>query len=295
MNSDLTLPEFLYDRLYQYWHLMRFHKPIGIFLLLWPALWALWIAGKGSPQLRVAGVIVLGVVVMRAAGCVINDYADRHFDPLVSRTRNRPIAVGRVGENEALILFAVLCVSAFGLVWLLNTMTILLSFVGAFLAATYPFMKRYTHLPQIYLGLAFGWAVPMVFAAETESLSRSAWLLYIATILWALAYDTMYAMVDRAEDLKIGVKSTAILFGDLDRVFIGVIQTLVLLTLSLVGHHESFGLYYYAGLLGGAVLAAYQQMLIFDRSPGGCFKAFLNNNWFGAVVFLGILVQYWVG
>ncbi len=295
MNSDLTLLEYCYDRIYQYWHLMRFHKPIGIFLLLWPALWALWIAGKGSPQPLVAGIIVAGVVVMRAAGCVINDYADRQFDPLVSRTRNRPIAAGRVTKHEALVLFAGLCLTAFGLVLLLNTMTILLSFVGAFLAASYPFMKRYTHLPQLYLGLAFGWAVPMVFAAQTDSVPRSAWLLYIATILWALAYDTMYAMVDREEDLKIGVKSTAILFGELDRVFIGIIQGLVLLTLYLVGNHETFGLYYYSGLSAGAVFFVYQQSLIFDRSRDGCFQAFRNNNWFGAVVFLGILMQYQVG
>jgi 4-hydroxybenzoate polyprenyltransferase len=295
VNSDLTLIEYLYDRIYQYWHLMRFHRPIGIFLLLWPALWALWIAGKGSPDPLVAAVIVAGVVIMRAAGCVINDYADRQFDPLVSRTRDRPIAAGRVDKSEALLLFAVLCLIAFGLVLLLNTLTILLSFVGAFLAASYPFMKRYTYLPQVYLGMAFGWAVPMVFAAQTESVPRTAWLLYIATILWALAYDTMYAMVDREEDLRIGVKSTAILFGDLDRPFIGIIQGLVLLTLWLVGHTESFGSIYHYGLAAGAALAVYQQTLIFDRSRDGCFRAFLNNNWFGAAIFLGILMQYWLG
>ncbi len=295
MNSDLTLIEYLYDRIYQYWRLMRFHRPIGIFLLLWPALWALWIAGKGSPDPLVAAVIVAGVVVMRAAGCVINDYADRQYDPLVSRTRSRPIAAGRVDKNEAMLLFALLCLIAFGLVLLLNTLTILLSFVGAFLAASYPFMKRYTYLPQVYLGMAFGWAVPMVFAAQTETLPRSAWLLYIATILWALAYDTMYAMVDREEDLKIGVKSTAILFGDLDRLFIGIIQGLVLLTLWLVGDTESFGSLYNYSLVAGAALAIYQQTLIFDRSRGGCFRAFLNNNWFGAAIFIGILMQYRFG
>ncbi|MGH8560297.1 MAG: 4-hydroxybenzoate octaprenyltransferase [Methylococcales bacterium] len=274
---------------------MRFHKPIGILLLLWPALWALWIAGKGSPEPRVVAIIIAGVVIMRAAGCVINDYADRQFDPLVSRTRDRPIAAGRVTKTEALLLFSGLCLCAFGLVLLLNTITILLSFMGAFLAASYPFMKRYTHLPQIYLGVAFGWAIPMVFAAQTESLPRSAWLLYIATILWALAYDTMYAMVDREEDLKIGVKSTAILFGDLDRIFIAIIQALVILTLYLAGDNESFGYSYHTGLIAAAVFVVYQQTLIFDRSPEGCFKAFLNNNWFGAMVFLGILMQYWIG
>lgn len=292
MNNELTLTEYLYDRIYQYWHLMRFHKPIGIFLLLWPALWALWIAGKGSPDPLVAAVIVAGVVVMRAAGCVINDYADRQYDPLVSRTRDRPIAAGRVSKTEALLLFSSLCLIAFGLVLLLNTMTILLSVVGVFLAASYPFIKRYTHLPQIYLGLAFGWAVPMVFAAQTEFLPRPAWLLYIATILWALAYDTMYAMVDREDDLKIGVKSTAILFGDLDRIFIGIIQALVISTLYFAGQNESFGLVYHAGLVAASALAVYQQTLIFDRTREGCCKAFLNNNWFGAVIFLGILMQY---
>lgn len=274
---------------------MRFHKPIGIFLLLWPAMWALWIAGKGSPQPLVVGVIVAGVVLMRAAGCVINDYADRQFDPLVSRTRDRPIAAGRVTANEALVLFAGLGLAAFSLVLLLNTLTILLSFVGAFLAASYPFMKRYTHLPQIYLGVAFGWAVPMVFAAQTESLPQTAWLLYIATILWALAYDTMYAMVDREDDIKIGVKSTAILFADMDRIFIGVIQGMVLLTLGLIGRDESFGLSYYFGLAVAAGFSVYQQSLIFNRSRDGCFKAFLNNNWFGAVIFLGLLLEYWIG
>jgi 4-hydroxybenzoate polyprenyltransferase len=295
VNSDLSLSEYLYDRAFQYWHLMRFHKPIGIFLLLWPTLWALWIAGKGSPKPLVAAIMVAGVVIMRAAGCVINDYADRQFDPLVSRTRDRPIAAGRVTKNEALGLFAVLCLIAFALVLMLNTMTILLSFVGAFLAASYPFMKRYTHLPQIYLGLAFGWAVPMAFAAQSESLPQTAWLLYIATIFWALAYDTMYAMVDREEDLRIGVKSTAILFGDLDRFFIGIIQGLVFLTLYVVGAHESFGVYYHAGLLVCAGFAVYQQILIYGRTKEGCFRAFLNNNWFGAAVFLGILLQYRAG
>lgn len=295
MNSNLTIAEFLYDRIYQYWHLMRFHKPIGIFLLLWPAAWALLIAGKGSPEPLVATVIVAGVVVMRAAGCVINDFADRHYDPKVSRTCNRPIAAGLVGPYEALFLFLFLCGSAFVLVLQLNRMTIWMSFVGVFLAASYPFMKRYTYLPQIYLGLAFGWAVPMVFAAQTESVPRSAWLLYIATILWALAYDTMYAMVDRDEDLKIGVKSTAILFGEMDRVFIGVIQALVLATLYRVGVYESFGIFYQLGLALALAFAIYEQVLIFKRSRDGCFKAFLNNTWFGAAIFVGILTQYWMG
>jgi len=294
VQDNLRFSEFIYDRIYQYWHLMRFDRPIGIFLLLWPALWALWIAGKGAPDLLIILVIVSGVVVMRGAGCVINDYADRGFDPLVSRTRHRPIAAGRVTASEALILFSVLVGSAFSLVFLLNWMTIKLSFVGAFLATSYPFMKRYTYFPQVYLGVAFGWAVPMVFAAQTESVPKTAWLLYIATILWALAYDTMYAMVDRDDDLKIGVKSTAILFGDLDRMFVGIIQVLVLLTLFAVGKQETLGLPFNLALLIAALLVVYQQRLIFDRSQEGCFKAFLNNSWFGAVIFGGVAAHYWL-
>ena len=294
MQDNLRFSEFIYDRIYQYWHLMRFDRPIGIFLLLWPAMWALWIAGKGEPDPLIILVIVSGVVVMRGAGCVINDYADRRFDPFVSRTRQRPIAAGRVTANEALILFSALVGSAFSLVFLLNWMTIKLSFIGAFLATSYPFMKRYTYFPQIYLGVAFGWAVPMVFAAQTESVPKTAWLLYIATIFWALAYDTMYAMVDRDDDLKIGVKSTAILFGDLDRIIIGIIQVLVLLTLFTVGKLELLGLPFNLSLLIAAVLVIYQQKLIFGRSQEGCFKAFLNNSWFGAVIFCGIVAHYWL-
>ena len=289
MNIDTELRQYLADRLIQYLYLMRFHRPIGIFLLLWPALWALWIAGEGSPRPLVAAVFVAGVVIMRAAGCVINDYADRDFDPMVSRTQDRPIAAGKVSPKEALGLFAVLCLFAFCLVLQMNGMTILLSFVGVFLAASYPFMKR---LPQLYLGLAFGWAVPMVFAAQTETLPATAWLLYVATILWALAYDTMYAMVDRDDDLQIGVKSTAILFGGNDRLYIAVIQGLVLFTLYLVGRNASLGLVYDVGLLVATGFVVYQQALIFDRSRDGCFKAFLNNNWFGAVVFAGIVLDY---
>lgn len=294
MQNNLSITERLYDRAYQYWHLMRFDRPIGIFLLLWPAMWALWIAGKGQPDPLIIAVIVSGVVVMRGAGCVINDYADRKFDPLVSRTRQRPIAAGRVTANEALILFGLLVASAFALVFLLNWMTIMLSFVGAILATSYPFMKRYTYFPQVYLGLAFGWAVPMVFAAQTESVPKTAWLLYIATILWAMAYDTMYAMVDRDDDLKIGVKSTAILFGDLDRMFVGIIQVLVVLTLIAVGNQEAMGWAYFMALFVAVGFAVYQQILISDRSKEGCFKAFLNNSWFGAVIFAGIATHYWL-
>ena len=282
------------DRAYQYALLMRLDKPIGVFLLLWPTCWALWIAGEGSPDTGVTLVFVLGVVLMRSAGCVINDYADRDFDPHVKRTEQRPIAAGKVTPKEALILFAVLCLLAFALVLTMNWLTIGLSVIGAVLAAVYPYTKRHTYLPQVFLGLAFGWAVPMVFAAQTGTVPAVAWLLLMATVLWATAYDTMYAMVDRADDLKIGVRSTAILFGDADRVIIGIIQALLLLTLWIVGNKVELGLYYNLGLLVAAGLAAYQQYLIRDRDPRGCFQAFLNNHWFGAVVFVGLVLDYWM-
>jgi 4-hydroxybenzoate polyprenyltransferase len=280
------------QRFVQYAYLMRLHRPIGIFLLLWPALWALWIAGEGSPDPLVVFVFVAGVVLMRSAGCVINDYADRDFDPHVARTRERPIAAGRVKPKEALVLFAVLCLLALGLVLLMNSLTIWLSLVGALLAVTYPFMKRYTHLPQVYLGAAFGWAVPMAFAAQTGEVPRVGWLLFVATILWATAYDTMYGMVDREDDLKIGVKSTAILFGDSDRLIIAIIQVVLLLALVLAGQAAGLGIYYYFGLLLATTLLVYQQYLIRERRPAACFKAFLNNNWFGAAVFGGIVLDH---
>jgi 4-hydroxybenzoate polyprenyltransferase len=280
------------QRLLQYAYLMRLHRPIGIFLLLWPALWALWIAGEGSPDPLVLFVFVAGVVLMRSAGCVINDYADRDFDPHVARTRGRPIAAGQVTPRGALILFAVLCLLALGLVLLMNSLTIWLSLVGALLAVTYPFMKRYTHLPQVYLGAAFGWAVPMAFAAQTGEVPRVAWLLFVATILWATAYDTMYGMVDREDDLKIGVKSTAILFGESDRLIIAIIQAVLLLALVFAGQAAGLGVYYYFGLLLATALLVYQQYLIRERRPAACFKAFLNNNWFGAAVFGGIVLDY---
>lgn len=291
-QNQLSLGEYLYDRAYQYWYLMRFDRPIGIFLLLWPTLWAVWIAGEGHPDPLIVGVFVVGVVLMRAAGCVINDYADRKFDPRVSRTRNRPIAAGRVMPYEALALFSALSLIAFGLVCLMNAMTILLSVVGVFLAASYPFMKRYTYFPQAYLGLAFGWAIPMAFAAQTESVPKIAWLLYAATILWALAYDTMYAMVDIEDDVKVGVKSTAILFGDMDRFFIAMIQMGVLIALVLAGRQALMSLPFYLGLAAAGGFAVYQQWIIRDRVKEACFKAFLNNNWFGASVFCGIVVHY---
>lgn len=283
----------LLDRLRQYALLMRLDKPIGIFLLLWPTLWALWLASQGRPDPLVTAVFVLGVVLMRSAGCVVNDYADRHIDPQVARTRQRPLAAGRVTAKEALALFAVLTLAAFALVLLLNRLTILLSLVALPLAATYPFMKRYTHLPQVHLGVAFGWAVPMAFAAQTgESPPAAAWLLLVAVVLWAIAYDTMYAMVDREDDIRVGVKSTAILFADADRAIVGAIQATLMLTLVLVGHKLDLGGPYYLGLAVAAVLALYQQYLIRGRAPRACFRAFLNNNWLGAAVFAGIFLNY---
>ncbi len=284
--------ESIKERLQQYWLLARFDKPIGILILLWPALWALWIASQGRPEPLVLTVICAGVVLMRAAGCVINDYADRDFDPHVERTRQRPIAAGRVSPKEALAVFVVLCLCAFGLVLLLNLKTILLSFIAAFLAASYPFMKRYTHLPQAYLGIAFGFAVPMAFAAQTNSIPLTAWILYLAVMLWALVYDTMYAMVDKEDDLKIGVKSTAILFGNHEREIMAVLQVIILGLLVWVGRLEQLGGFYYAGILAAAGLSIYQQKLIFHRNKADCFKAFLNSNWFGMAIFVGLALDY---
>lgn len=280
------------ERLRQYWLLARFDKPIGIFILLWPTLWALWIAGNGRPDGLVLAVFVAGVVLMRAAGCVINDYADRDFDPHVDRCKQRPIAAGRVSPMEALLVFAVLCLTAFGLVLLMNWYTIALSFVGAFLAASYPFMKRYTHLPQAYLGAAFGFAVPMAFAAQTNSIPLVGWVLYLAVLLWALVYDTMYAMVDIDDDLKIGVKSTAILFGSRVREITGGLQAVILGLLVWIGSERQLAWPYYAGLLAAAGFAVYQQTLIFHFDKPNCFKAFLNNNWFGLAVFTGLVLAY---
>ncbi|NOV31814.1 4-hydroxybenzoate octaprenyltransferase [Methylomonas sp. ZR1] len=283
----------LKDRLHQYWLLARFDKPIGIFILLWPTLWALWIAGDGRPDGLVLTVFVAGVVLMRAAGCVINDYADKDFDPHVDRCKLRPIAAGKVSPKEALIVFAVLCLTAFGLVLLLNGYTIGLSFIGAFLAASYPFMKRFTHLPQAYLGAAFGFAVPMAFAAQINEIPLVGWILYLAVLLWALVYDTMYAMVDIDDDLKIGVKSTAILFGKRVREITAGLQVVIIGLLLTVGTMQQLSWPYYAGLLVASGLAVYQQKLIFHFDKPSCFKAFLNNNWFGLAVFVGIVLAYW--
>jgi 4-hydroxybenzoate polyprenyltransferase len=280
------------ERLREYALLMRLDRPIGFFLLLWPTLWALLIAGDGRPDAQVLVIFILGVLLMRSAGCVINDFADTGIDRHVARTRNRPLAAGRISKEEAIVLFVLLCLAALCLVLLLNTLTVMMSCVGVLLAATYPFMKRLTYLPQVYLGAAFGWAVPMAFAAQTGSVPPIAWLLFTATVLWATAYDTMYAMVDRGDDLALGVKSTAILFGDSDRQIIGVIQVMVLVCLVMVGVQVELGWLYYAGVGTAAGLAIYQQGLIRYREREECFRAFLNNNWFGAAVFVGLLMDY---
>ena len=280
------------DRARQYWLLARFDKPIGILILLWPALWALWVASDGKPDLFVLFIICSGVVLMRAAGCVINDYADREFDPKVERTKQRPIAAGKVSPREAIILFVILCLTAFVLVLQLNLMTILLSFVAAFLAASYPFMKRYTNLPQAYLGIAFGFAVPMSFSAQTNTIPSVAWVMYLTVMLWALVYDTMYAMVDKDDDLKIGVKSTAILFGARDREIMAGLQLVIIALLVLIGQMQQLGILYYAGVLIALGLSCYQQKLIFYREKTLCFKAFLNSNYFGMAVFIGLVLEY---
>ncbi len=286
------LNERIEDRVKQYWVLSRFDKPIGILILLWPALWALWVASSGKPDYYVLLVICLGVVLMRAAGCVINDYADRDFDPHVERTKQRPIAAGKVTPKEALWLFVILCLIAFSLVLTLNYYTIALSFVAAFLAGSYPFMKRYTHLPQAYLGIAFGWAVPMSFSAQVNQIPTVAWVMYLAVVLWALVYDTMYAMVDKDDDLKIGVKSTAILFGVYDRQIMAVLQVIIIGLLVVVGLMQALTWPYYAGVIVATGLCIYQQKLIFHREKALCFKAFLNSNYFGMAVFIGLSLSY---
>lgn len=280
------------ERLRSYIHLVRLHRPIGVFLLLWPALWALWLAGEGTPPWRMVLIFVLGVVLMRSAGCAINDFADRDFDGHVARTQGRPLATGAVSPREAVAIFVTLSLVAFGLVLFLNWQTVALSVVALLLTVIYPFMKRYTHVPQLFLGAAFGWAIPMAFTAITGSIPVYAWVLFGATLIWALIYDTQYAMVDRNDDLQIGIKSTAILFGDWDRLVVGLLQLVMLVILAWIGWVSGRGHWYAAGLVLAACLAAYQQWLIRDREPGACFEAFLNNNYFGMAVFLGLVLDY---
>jgi 4-hydroxybenzoate polyprenyltransferase len=275
-----------------YIRLTRLNRPIGIWLLLWPTLWAVWIAGRGKPDPKLFLIFVAGTVIMRSAGCAINDYADRSFDPHVARTRERPLAAGRITPVEALILFAVLSIAALLLALQLNKLTLLCAVGGAFLAVTYPFVKRFIAAPQLYLGLAFGAGIPMAFAAELDHIPLITWLFVFANMAWVTVYDTMYAMVDRDDDIKIGVKSTAILFGDSDRFLIAVWQALSLSALYLAGRQLHMTSWYYAGLIAGAIFFAYQLWLIRNRDPDACFRAFLNNNYVGMSVFIGILLTY---
>ncbi|MES9994302.1 MAG: 4-hydroxybenzoate octaprenyltransferase [Candidatus Thiodiazotropha sp.] len=282
------------ERLRRYGLLVRLNRPIGILLLLWPTLWALWIAGEGSPAWEIVLVFITGVALMRSAGCAINDYADRDFDAHVARTRARPIASGLVTPAEALGVFFVLSLIAASLLFFLNWPTRFMSLVALLLTAVYPFMKRYTHLPQVVLGAAFGWAVPMAFMALIESVPPVAWLLFCSAMIWALIYDSQYAMVDREDDLKIGVKSSAILFGRHDRLIIALLQMVMIMLLLLIGYLLGLGHYYYLGVSAGIALFVYQQWLIRKREPNACFQAFLNNNPFGLVIFLGLLIDYLV-
>ena len=285
------LPRVL-ETLMEYVNLMRLNRPIGIWLLMWPTLWAVWIASQGKPSPKVFLVFVLGVVLMRSAGCVINDFADRGFDPHVERTRDRPLAAGRVSSAEALALFAILTFLALILVLQLNRLTVLLAVIGAMLTITYPFLKRFFSVPQFYLGASFGWGIPMAFAATNENVPRVAWLMLIANILWCAVYDTLYAMVDREDDLKIGVRSTAILFGESDRHIIAVMQGMTVLSLFLVGRIVMMGGWYNAGLAAGAAFFIYHLYLIRNRDRGRCFDAFVNNHYFGLVVFVGIALDF---
>jgi 4-hydroxybenzoate polyprenyltransferase len=273
--------------------IIRFDKPVGTLLLLWPTLGALWIASGGVPSTSLLAIFIGGTFLMRSAGCIINDLADRKIDGGVDRTHARPLVTGSLSVNQAIGFFIVLCLAAFALVLLTNSLTIMLSVAALVSACAYPFMKRYTHLPQLVLGLAFSFGIPMAFSAELGELPSALWLLFLANLLWTVAYDTEYAMVDREDDLKIGVKSTAILLGDADKLVIGVLQGMSLLAMHMAGARFELGLYYNTCLVIAAALFVYQQWLIKTRSPEGCFKAFKHNNWVGMVLFLGIASHYY--
>lgn len=275
-----------------YWRLMRFDRPIGILLLLWPTWWALLFAGSGRPALKNVFIFTAGVVLMRAAGCVMNDIADRNFDPHVERTRNRPLAAGEVSLREALAVFAVLMLLAFLLVLMTNLLTVKLAFAGAALAASYPFFKRFTHLPQVVLGIAFGWGIPMAFAAEREAVPWLAWWLLAVNTAWAVVYDTLYAMVDREDDRAVGIKSTAILFGRYDIVIIGVLMALMVVLLAWLGLRLALSWPWHAGVLIAALLFVRQLIRVRDRDREACFRAFLNNNWVGFAIFAGLASHY---
>jgi 4-hydroxybenzoate polyprenyltransferase len=271
-----------------YFRLMRFDRPVGIFLLLWPTWWALLLAGNGRPSLANCLVFTAGVVVMRAAGCVMNDIADRHYDPHVKRTRDRPLASGELNQNQAVVTFVILMLLALGLVLLTNRLTVLLAFAGAALAASYPFFKRFTHFPQVVLGIAFGWSIPMAFAAQTGLVPAPAWTLFALNIIWVMVYDTLYAMVDRDDDLRIGVKSTAIFFGRHDLAVLKALMSLMLVLLLFIGRGQLFGWSWYAAVAVVALLFTWQLWLARRRERDGCFRAFRNNIWVGLVIFLGL-------
>ena len=286
------VPRDVVTQLRNYGKLMRIDKPIGIWLLLWPTLWALWLAGDGHPDEGLFVVFTLGVFFMRSAGCVLNDYVDRKIDPYVQRTRSRPIASGAVAPAEALTLFVALSLVAVGLASMLNRPAQLLAIVAAGLTVAYPFIKRFVSVPQFVLGAAFGWAAPMAFAAQTGETPELAWLVFGTALIWAVIYDTFYAMVDREDDRKVGVKSTALLFGDVDLFVIAGLQALMVLALVLIGLRAELGFWYYASVAGAALLMAYHQWLARDRQPAGCFAAFRHNHYIGLVVFTGILLHY---
>ncbi|MEY4921311.1 MAG: 4-hydroxybenzoate polyprenyl transferase [Pseudomonadota bacterium] len=292
METDKLNGSTVHTKWLIYCRLMRIDKPIGALLLLWPTLWALWLAGQGVPETSILIVFVLGVFLMRAAGCVVNDYADRHIDGFVKRTASRPLPSGVISEKESKILFVVLVLLSFSLVLTLNSMTIGLSLAALALVWVYPFMKRVTHLPQVVLGIAFSWSIPMGFAAVSEHLPLVCWLLLLANICWTVAYDTQYAMVDRDDDVKIGIKSTAILFGLHDKLIIGLLQLATLVLMGVIGWLMNLsGAFYWSILLAGA-LFAHQQKMIAQRERDPCFRAFLNNNYVGLVLFLGIFISY---
>jgi 4-hydroxybenzoate polyprenyltransferase len=280
------------QQLLQYAYLMRLNKPIGIFLLLWPTLWALWLASDGHPNPKICIIFVLGIILMRSAGCVVNDFADRHFDGFVKRTQSRPLVTHQISATEAIILALSLCFCAFLLVLQCNVLTILLSFIGVGLAWIYPFLKRVTNLPQVGLGLAFSWGIPMAFAAENGELDISAWFLFLASIIWPIIYDTMYAMIDREDDIKIGVGSTAILFNNMDAVVIGLLQLLFVVLLSVIGLMYELRSIYYVSIVMAGLLFLYQQWLLKERDYKNYFSAFLNNNWVGLIIFMGIVLSY---
>lgn len=288
MSSALSLPQ----RVPVYLRLMRVDRPIGTLLLLWPTLWALWIAAESMPAPHLLAIFIVGTWLMRAAGCVVNDFADRDFDGRVKRTTHRPFARGEITPREALVLAAGLALVAFVLVLFTNTLTIQLSFIAIALAFCYPFVKRHSHFPQVVLGAAFSWGIPMAFAAQTGAVPREAWLLYAGVVVWTVVYDTFYAMVDRDDDLVVGIKSTAVLFGRHDRLITAILQVVTLLALFIAGRLFGLGPWYYLGLAVAAALFLWQQYLIRHRDRDACFRAFLNNQWAGLAIFIGVLLHY---